>query len=194
MKEAKKLIVGSQKKPQNVSLIPQTTDVKINANKRNRDVPDYVKLSPHEFMSWWIASTGAKRKASNILLHYMKFKFGAEIPTDYRTLLKTPVKPVPIPIHPGTYGTLELLDIGIEFDNGTLPLKILNFVLDAPARCYCKQVIGVNGYFGCDVCVEEGDYIDRKMASLNMKAPESNDVDYRTRVYDDRDYHKVESV
>lgn len=42
LKEAKKLIVGSQKKPQ--SLIPRNAsfDVKINENKRNRDVPDYV--------------------------------------------------------------------------------------------------------------------------------------------------------
>lgn len=238
-------------------------------------MPDYVKLSPHEFMAWWIASTGAKRHASNILLHYMKFRFGAEIPTDYRTLLKTPVKPVPMPIHPGQYmhvglhralyhslcevpdvkstfstsvilmqffvddglkirksirsdawiimvnirhtvkkrlrlvpkvivvyygekkpgdfndflwpfvmELLDLLDVGIEYKNMQLSLKILNFVLDAPARCYCKQVKGVNGYFGCDVCIEEGDHIDRRMTFLNMNAPERNDVDYRTRAYD----------
>lgn len=284
LKKAKKLIAGSQKKSQNIGLTHQNTDLKINENKRNRDVPGYVKLPPHEFMSWWIASTGAKRHASNILLHYMKYHFGAEIPVDYRTLLKTPVKPVPLPIHPGEYmhvgvqralhhllcevpdvkstfstsiilmqffvdglrirkstradawiimmnirhslkkrlrlvpkvigvyygekklrdfndflwpfvmELLDLLDVGIQYGNMQLKLKILNFVLDAPARCYCKQVKGVNGYFGCDVCVEEGDHIDHRMTFLNMNDPERNNVDYRTRAYDDQDYHKKESV
>lgn len=77
---------------------------------------------------------------------------------------------------------LDLLKNGIEFDSALLKLKILNFVLDAPARCYLKQVKGVNGYFGCDVCVEEGDYIDHRMNFLNMNARERNDVEYRTLV------------
>lgn len=33
----------------------------------------------------------------------MKFRFNADIPMDYRTLLRTPVKPIPLPIHPGSY-------------------------------------------------------------------------------------------
>lgn len=89
---------------------------------------------------------------------------------------------------------LDLLDSGIKFDNMQLKLKILNFVMDAPARCYYKLVKGVNGYFGCDVCVEEGDHIDHRMVFLNMNAPERNNDDYRTRLYDDQDYHKIESV
>lgn len=48
---------------------------------------------------------------------------------------------------------LELLESGIEFDNVLLKLKVLNFVLDAPARSSCKHVTNVNGYYGCDVCV-----------------------------------------
>lgn len=236
LKEAKKLMVESKQNTQTVSSSSRNADVKINENKRNREIPDYVKLSPRELMSWWITSTGAKRKAANIVLHYMKFKFGADIPSDYRTLLKTPINPVPMPVHPGAYihvgvhralyhllsevpdvevlmqffidglrltrstkadawiiimsirhtvkkrlrlvpkvigvyygdrkpkdfndflwpfvmELLDLLNSGIEFNNVQLKLKILNFVLDAPARCYCKQVAGVNGYFGCDVCV-----------------------------------------
>lgn len=93
LKEAKKLILQSKKNTQIVSSSSRNADVKINENKRNREnIRDYVKLSPREFMSWWITSTRAKRKASNILLHYMKFKFGADIPSDYRTLLKTTYK------------------------------------------------------------------------------------------------------
>lgn len=287
LKEAKKLIAGSQNKTQNIALMHRNENaevVKISDNKRNRDVPGYVNLPPHEFMSWWIASTDAKRHSSNILLHYMKYHFGAEIPSDYRTLLKTPVKSVPLLIHPGNYmhvgvqlalhhllcevsdvtttfstsvilmqffvdglrikkssrsgawvimmnirhdvkkrlrlvpkvigvyygekkpsdfndflwpfvmELLDLLDLGIDFKNIQLKLKILNFVLDAPARCSCKMVKGVNGYFGCDVCIEEGEYIDNRMTFLDMSASERNNVDYRTRKYDDHDYHKMESV
>lgn len=69
--------------------------VRIVENKRNHHIPDYINLSPSQFMSWWITSTGAKVKASNILLKYLKYKFDLDIATDYRTLLKTPVTPVP---------------------------------------------------------------------------------------------------
>lgn len=62
------------------------SDVRIVENKRNHDVPEYIKLSPSEFMSYWITSTGAKRKASNMLLKYLKFKFDVDIASDYRTL------------------------------------------------------------------------------------------------------------
>ncbi|KAG4076727.1 hypothetical protein HA402_002014 [Bradysia odoriphaga] len=44
-----------------------------------------------------------KRKASNILLRYIKYKFNVNVPIDYRTLLKTPVNPVPKYVAPGSY-------------------------------------------------------------------------------------------
>lgn len=77
--------------------------VKIVENKRSHQVPGYIDLSPTEFMAWYITSTGAKRKSSNILLKYLKYKYGENIPADYRTLLRTPIKPVPKSITPGNY-------------------------------------------------------------------------------------------
>lgn len=77
--------------------------VKIVENKRLHKVPGYVDLPPAEFMAWYITSTGAKRKSSNILLKYLKHKYGENIPADYRTLLRTPIKPVPKSITPGNY-------------------------------------------------------------------------------------------
>lgn len=77
-------------------------DVRVVENKRSHETPLYVNLEPSEFMAWWITSTGCKRKASNILLHYYKLRFNLDIPSDYRTLLKTP-KPVPKYIEPGSY-------------------------------------------------------------------------------------------
>lgn len=194
-------------------------------------------------MAWWMTSTGAKRKATNILLHYIKYRFHENVPTDYRTLLKTPVKPIETVMHPGNYIHLgvhkairqllseaglvdhstniwmqffidgltisrstrdgfwiimmnlrnvskkrltpkvigvyyglkkvsnfndflwafvvelnEILDFGIESNGNLLLPKILNFVLDAPARSSAKAVKAVTGYFGCDVCTTESNF------------------------------------
>lgn len=242
LRTAKKMIKHSNESTQALCL-PSRQQVTIRKNKRNRSVRDYVKLSPSEFMAWWMTSTGAQRKASNILLHYMKYRFHAVIPTDYRTLLKTPVKPIETVMNPGNYihvgvqkalhqllseaGLVdinakifmqffidglsithstkdgfwiimmnlrnvtkrrltpkviavyrgmkkvtnfndflwafvvelnEILDSGIIFNENVLRPKILNFVLDSPARSSAKAVKAVTGYFGCDVCTTEGDF------------------------------------
>lgn len=251
-------------------------DIRIVENKRIHEIPEYIKLTPSEFMSWWVTSTGAKLKASNMLLKYLRFKFGADIPTDYRTLLGTPVTLVPrhrslgayvhlgvrralmqllteaghilslkvmmqffvdglkiskstkdevwiimmnirnvtkhrltpkvIGVHydikkpqnfneflwPFVMELLEILEDRFVFDGKSLELKILNFVLDAPARTSCKAIKHINGYNGCDYCLAEGDCIDHRMAFLNLDAPLRNDEEYRARKYDD--YHKMESV
>lgn len=253
-----------------------TADVRVVENKRTHEIPEYVKLAPSEFMRWWITTTGAKLKASNLLLKYLKHKFDVDIPADYRTLLGTPVTPVPkykqlgayvhlgvrralqhlltdagqisslevmmqffvdglkisrstkdeawiimmnirkvtkhrltpkvIGVHydiakPKNFNeflwpfVMELIDIlqnEFVFDGKLLQLKILNFVLDAPARTSCKAIKHINGYNGCDYCLAEGDSIDHRMAFLNHDAVLRNDADYRARKYDD--YHKMESV
>lgn len=274
LRTAKKLIArGDIQEVQN----DEQVTVRIVENRRNHEIPDYIELSPSEFMSWWITSTKAKKKACNILLTYMKIKFGLDLPRDYRTLLRTPKKSVPTYIGLGSYihvgigkalerylteanipstvtelnlqffvdglkisrstksefwiimlnvrnkkikyrapkvvgvhhgekkpedfneflwpfvmELLDLLDDGIKFKKTKLKLKILNFVLDSQARTYCKCVTGVTGYFGCDYCLVEGDYINHRVAFLETDASLRNDVDYRKRVYDD--YHKMESV
>lgn len=242
LRAAKRMIENSNESSHIVCL-PSRQQVTIRKNKRNRKVRGYVKLSPPEFMAWWMTSTGANRKASNHLLHYMKYRFHANIPTDYRTLLKTPAKPIETVMHPGNYIHVgvrqalkqllseadsidhhasilmqffidglsitrstkdgfwiiminlrnvskrrltpkvigvyygakkvtnfndflwafvvevnEILDFGIVFNGNVLLPKILNFVLDSPARSSAKAVKAVTGYFGCDTCVTEGDY------------------------------------
>lgn len=245
LRAAKNMIRNSNATTQIVCL-PSREIVAVNKNKRSRRVRDYVKLSPSEFMAWWMTSTGANRKASNILMHYMKYKFKANIPTDYRTLLRTPAKPIETVMSPGSYIHVgvrkaleqllseagpaghrshlnilmqffvdgvtisrstkdgfwiimmnirnvlarrltpkvigvyyglkkvtnfndflwafvmevnEILDIGIVFNGNVFIPKILNFVLDSPSRSSCKAVKAVTGYFGCDVCTTEGDFL-----------------------------------
>ncbi len=258
-------------------LIPAPSmNIKVNNNTRVREIRKFVEMSPAQFMSWWITSTGAKRKASNCILHYMKYKFNVKIPTDYRTLLRTPVKPVPLIVFPGSYihlgvrdalrrlmaeagnptvlelllqffvdgvqiskstkedlwiimtnilnssvnrltpkvigiylgekkpkdfneflwpfvmELLDLLDEGLDHQGKNVKLKILNFVLDAPARTSCKAVKHVTGYHGCDYCIEEGVYLDYRMTFLNLDAKLRTDTEYRNRMYDE--YHHKESV
>ncbi len=280
LRAAKKMTRDNEEPLQLIKFPARDMVVRISKFKRDRQTPDYVKLSAKEFMSWWITSSGAKLKASNILLHYMKHKFDLDIPTDYRTLLQTPKTPVPKIIEPGSYihvglrlalyrliaeagniapvnlvasilmqffvdglsisrsttdgywvimvnirhelikrlvpkvigvyygekkmtnfndflwafvmELLDILDNGIDIDGTILMPKILNFVLDAPARCGCKAIKGVNGYFGCDVCVTEGDNINNRIAFLDLDAPLRNDTDFRARRYEE--YHHMESV
>lgn len=92
--------------PQNIQN-EHEIEVRIVENKRVNKTPEYIKLSPSEFMNWWITATGANRKASNILLKYLKFKFDVDIPKDFRTLLDTPAKPVPKYLTLGSYVHLE---------------------------------------------------------------------------------------
>lgn len=110
------------------------TNIRVNNNKRNHEIHKFVEMTPAEFMSWWITTTGGKRKASNNILHYMKHKFNVKIPTDYRTLLKTPVNPVPWNVSPGSYihlGVREALN-RITAEGGTTSLLqlIMQFFID----------------------------------------------------------------
>lgn len=257
-------------------VVSQGLEVKINRNKRIHSVHEYVRFTPSDFMAWWITATGAKRKASNHLLHYMKYKFNANIPLDYRTLLNTPRTPIAKVIFPGSYIHLgvsealhrllceaesietlnilmqffidglsiarstrdsfwiiminirkaskkrltpkviglyygkkkamdfndflwpfvqevnDILENGIVYNGNVVTPKILNFVLDAQARTSAKAVKAVTGYFGCDICTTEGDYIHHRTAFLDLDAPLRTDADFRARVYDD--YHHKESV
>lgn len=87
---------------------------------------------------------------------------------------------------------MDILENRFIINGAQLQLFILNFVLDAPARTSCKAVKHINGYYGCDYCLAEGDCIDHRMAFLNHGAPLRTDKECRDRTYDD--YHKKESV
>lgn len=276
LKAAKRLMNQNVSRFETPSISDDDDDVHVVENKRSHARPPYIDLSPSEFMAWWITTTGCKRKASNIFLHYFKFKFNLDIPVDYRTLLRTP-QPIPKHIEPGSYihigvgrslhriltengkksvvtellmqffidgvsiskstksdlwiimvnvrnkrirrqapkvvgaylgekkpadfneflwpfvmELLDILDVGILFEGRQVALRILNFVLDAKARCSCKCIKNINAYFGCDICLCEGDFLDGRMAYLEADAELRNDADYRARVYED--YHLQESV
>lgn len=55
--------------------------------------------------------------------------------------------------------------------------KIRSFCCDAPARSYVKNVKGHNGYFGCDKCMVEGLYHDKRMLFLKVDESKRTDND-----------------
>lgn len=110
-------------------MLSQDLEVRICKNKRSHAVSEYVKFSPSEFMAWWITATGAKRKASNYLLHYLKFKFNAKISTDYRTLLRTPRTPIAMVINPGSYIHLGVKNALHRLLSEAVPIKSVNILM-----------------------------------------------------------------
>lgn len=132
--------------------------------------------------SFWIVMINIRKaSAKRLIPKVIGVYYGLKKMTDFNEFL-----------WPFVQELLDVLDNGMVFNGNVLTPKILNFVLDAPARTSSKAVKAVNAYFGCDVCTIEGDYIHHRMAFLDFDAPLRNDADFRARIYDD--YHHCESV
>ena len=54
---------------------------------------------------------------------------------------------------------VKLLEInGLSYDNCVYNIRINSFVCDAPARAFIKNIKGHSGYYGCEKCIQEGEY------------------------------------
>ncbi|XP_008180430.1 uncharacterized protein LOC103308576 [Acyrthosiphon pisum] len=53
----------------------------------------------------------------------------------------------------------HLLAHGLTVDGISLNIKINGIIADAPARAFIKQIKGHSGYFACEKCTEESDYL-----------------------------------
>lgn len=77
-------------------------------------------LKLNEFLMAWLTKYNIHRKASNILLKYININIDKSIPKTYTTLLGTPKESNIIPLHPGKYihlGIVESLQkSGFNFD------------------------------------------------------------------------------
>ena len=52
------------------------------------------------------------------------------------------------------------------------------FVCDAPARAFIKNIMGHSGYFGCDKCSQEGEYVEGKVTFPEMDAQLRTDIQF----------------
>jgi len=67
---------------------------------------------------------------------------------------------------------------GLKFNDKTYSITLATVICDAPARAYVKNVKGHAGYFGCDKCVQEGEYIDRRMTFPEINATLRSDESF----------------
>ncbi|ODM87632.1 hypothetical protein Ocin01_19050 [Orchesella cincta] len=62
-----------------------------------------------------------------------------------------------------------------------IDLQLHSFICDAPAKAFIKGIKGHTGYFGCDKCEVEGEYINNRVVYLKNNARERDDISFRTR-------------
>lgn len=68
----------------------------------------------------------------------------------------------------------DLIENGVIIENSTITIMVKGIIADAPARAFIKQIKGHTGYYGCEKCVEEGDYLSfsyRNKTSGNICFP-----------------------
>ena len=84
----------------------------------------------------------------------------------------------------------EMKSIGkkrFSFEGKHFTVKISNIICDAPARAFIKNCKSHNAYFGCEKCIQEGEW-NRKMTFPEMDAPLRNDVQFSEM--QEEDHHK----
>lgn len=76
----------------------------------------------------------------------------------------------------------DLLSNGLEMNDNTLiSIKIKGIIADAPARAFIKQCKGHSGYFGCEKCVVEGDYLQGSVSFPDETAEERTNESFLKR-------------
>lgn len=65
--------------------------------------------------------------------------------------------------------------------NKTYSIEVYMFVFDAPARAYLKCIKGHGGYFSCERCTEEGDYVSDHVCLIRTNASLRTDISFRSR-------------
>ncbi|XP_050066370.1 uncharacterized protein LOC126555495 [Aphis gossypii] len=82
----------------------------------------------------------------------------------------------------------NLITHGIKIENKIIHFEIVHIVADAPAKAFLLKVKNHNGYFGCNSCEVEGDFIDNKVCFLNLCAPLRTNDSFRSK--SNTEYHK----
>lgn len=75
----------------------------------------------------------------------------------------------------------EILTNGLQIDDLILNVCIKGIIADAPARAFVKQVKGHSGYFGCEKCEEEGEYLSGSLSFPGYRAQLRTDESFTNR-------------
>jgi len=78
--------------------------------------------------------------------------------------------------------SIKFLNNGLEMNDNTLiSVQIKGIIADAPARAFIKQCKGHSGYFGCEKCVVEGDYLQGSVSFPDETAEERTNESFLNR-------------
>jgi len=86
---------------------------------------------------------------------------------------------------------LSVISKGLCVNGIAMNLEISNIVCDAPAKSFLLNVKTFNSYFGCTSCIEEGTYLQNRVALVGINAPLRTDEYFRKM--QNEDYHKGQS-
>ena len=76
--------------------------------------------------------------------------------------------------------------------NGThVSVKIVCIICDAPAKAFVKGIVQFNGKYGCDRCIQKGEYSEGRMLFLHNDAPLRTDNSFRCQ--ENAEHHKQRS-
>lgn len=69
----------------------------------------------------------------------------------------------------------HLLQFGITYNSKHFKVAVHGFVCDAPAKAYVKNIKSYSGYYSCDKCTEQGEYVKGRVVFTKINAPKTTD-------------------
>ncbi|KAF0713730.1 DUF4806 domain-containing protein, partial [Aphis craccivora] len=91
-------------------------------------------------------------------------------------------------LNPFVVDTLEVLRSGLNINGTVISVNISNIVCNAPAKSFLLNFKNFNAYFGCTSCIEEGEYIQHRVALIGTDAPLRTNETFRNQ--SNKEYHK----
>lgn len=85
----------------------------------------------------------------------------------------------------------SLKETGLLYKSKKYEIKIKSIICDAPAKAFVLGVKGHNGYFGCNKCTQQGEFVDGSVTFPEINATLRTDESFRNR--SDEDHHKTVS-
>jgi len=84
-----------------------------------------------------------------------------------------------------------LSENGFLYNGTQLYVKIVCVVCDAPAKAFVKGIVQFNGKYGCDRCIQKGEYSEGRMVFLHTDSPLRTDESFRLQ--ENAEHHKKQS-
>jgi len=160
-----------------------------------------------KYVHFGIVSGIESLNLSNIVSHHLKLQFNIDGLPLYKSssvefwpilcsVRDTGTEPFIVGVYSGKKKPVNLQDFlgefvsdlgqcvhdGVMIANGRkFTVSIDCFICDAPARAYVKNVKYHSGYYGCDKCMQQGDYLEGRMTFPNVAAPLRTDVSIDNR-------------